>query len=59
MFYLLRVVMVLRAGAHVVCIWVYLNMNKRGRSSTEVWGNENLQYMGAGIETERVQRAYT
>ena len=34
----LRVVMVFRAGAHVVCIWVYLNMSRWGRSLTDAWG---------------------
>jgi hypothetical protein len=34
---LLRLVVVFCAGAHVVCIWVYLNMNKWG-SLTELCG---------------------
>ena len=46
---LLRLVMVFCAGAHVVCIWIYLNTNKWGRSETEVWeiGTYRIWELGA------------
>jgi hypothetical protein len=46
---MLRVVVVFCAGAHVVCIWVYLNMSKWGRCLTEVWrmGTYSIWELGA------------
>jgi hypothetical protein len=54
---LLWVVVVSCAGAHVVCICVYLRMKLEEIDKSV--GNGDLQYIGAGSETERVQRAYT
>jgi hypothetical protein len=46
---MLRVVVVFCAGAHVVCICVYLNMSKWGRCLTEVWrmGTYSIWELGA------------